>query len=215
MDPPAQPKRRGRKKKTEAVPEKVVVAPKPEQPQIIQAKNMMKSPENLQKEREKVICKLEEKAMAVENAIDDKDLIEKVYRKMRKRLYFGGCEAEDEIERIRAGGVDHVEWQTIVQSELMSKVSSVVEFLLNNGPMTRIESDIFSSCVEAVRDYYIQRAACITDQAISSEKRQMYLKTTFYPSVGTAAYKLFSEVLSSEKPEVVFEHFRCKQPAGD
>jgi len=219
MDPTVQPKRRGRKKKTEPapVPEKVV-APKVEQPQIIQAKNIAKTPENLQKERERIVCELEERAKDMDRAIEDVELMERVYKKMRRRLYLHEYEAEEERDRIRAGGTDSVEWQGIVQPGLMRRVSSVVEFLVRNGPMTRIENEIFGGCIDAIREYYGQRVECVAEEGISSGKREMYLRTTFYPRVNTPAYRIFSEVvreMKREKGGIIFDYFRSGGSASE
>lgn len=208
MDTSSNPKRRGRKKKIESPEEKIIV-PKTEQLQMIQAKNIVKSPENLQMEREKIVIELEERAREVDSAIDNMNVENNVYRKMRHLLYFDADELDDEIERIEARR-EEMEWQTVVQREYMRKVCKVLEFLLKNGPMSKIESDIFDRCIEVAMEYYNERTNFIENLTVNDGLRKIYMNTTFYPCQNSPVYQLFNEVLAGKKTGVILEYFEHK-----
>ncbi|ELA42451.1 uncharacterized protein VICG_00550 [Vittaforma corneae ATCC 50505] len=195
MNNPAQPKKRGRKKKIEIVPEKIHV-PKAEQPQIIQAKNIVKSPENLQLEREKIVKELEEKASKVDKLVDDEKIINRVHQRMISKQRFSNRKNEWELERNVGKTVDDVEWQTVILPGMMNRMCLILEFLLKNGPMTRIDNDIFNECVEVIRLYYTEQLRLISKSDINSNLKEICITNMLCPDDDMPANKVINEILS-------------------
>lgn len=211
MDHTTQPKKRGRKKKTETFSEKTVVS-KVEQPQVIQAKNIAKSPGDLQFERERLVKEFEANARKVDNVMEDPGLMDRVYKRMKKKMYGETCDREDELEKLkmeksRNAGAE-AEWETLVVPDLVSKICSVIDFLLENGPMTRVENDILSDCIDALKSYYITRSSLILNPEVGDESKGICMRTTFYPKTNTSAYRLLSDALQGEEPNEILNRFR-------
>lgn len=197
MNNPSQPKKRGRKKKVETAPETIQV-PKVEQPQIIQAKNVIKSPENLQMEREKIVKELEEKAKKVDQIMKGDEAINRIHEKMVNKKIFNTEEHEWNLDGETLGDI---ECQTVALPGMIGRICTILEFLLKNGPMTRIDNDVFSECMDVLKLYYAGQSHLNSKSDVNNNLKEIYMKSTFYPDMNIPIYKAVDGILSEINPE--------------
>lgn len=199
-DQSSQRKKRGRKKKVSGIPENVIQATKPEQPQIIQAKILAKAPESVLLERQNIIEKYENKVERVDKIIEKNEIIRKVHEKMlnlrTETIEEQLNRAANKIYKEDSDLESNIEWQTVILPRMIEKLCKIVEFLLKNGPMTKIENDIFDQCSESLKNYYSDKIS----QAKNNENLENdCLNYTYYPEKGTVAYEFINNIIDQLK----------------
>lgn len=207
MENTDQPKKRGRKRKTEITTETSLIT-KPETAPVIQAKVVTKTPVNsYRNERKRIVGELERKAKELDPLVNDSQIISRVHDRMasRRLLRMGHIEQNYMAENRNLENLENLKfkdlsqnskWQFIVLPGAMRKLCSAIDFLLKNGPMTKIEGDIFNECISLVKSYYSERSGLISDENISEEAKRICRRTTFYPDRKTPIYDFVSEILS-------------------
>lgn len=85
------------------------------------------------------------------------------------------------------GPSDLVCWTDVVSRGMVKNVCKIMEFLLQNGPMTKIETDILDNCTELLKSYYSERVNLMQRR---TPDVYHYFSTTYYPETSTSVHDL-------------------------
>lgn len=187
MDSSIQPKKRGRKKRIQTIIEgKSVVE---EQPMTDLVPNpSMKYTESPPIDREKLVVQLEGMAKTIGSIVDSTEFTKKVYQRLNTTRY---TKRTQKSKQTKIG--EGLEWHAIVSPQIIKKICNVMSFLLKNGPMTKVEDDIFNDCVHTIQTYYSERLRLVQGK---DRMKELYLRTTYYPKKDSSIYKFMIEVLN-------------------
>jgi hypothetical protein len=95
----------------------------------------------------------------------------------------------DRIKEGVASKQDIIEWQDRISGEMAKKICKVINFLLENGPLSTIDRSILGSCTNALESYYEERSYLI------SVDSQIYSSSTYYPVKDSGIYKYLIEIV--------------------
>lgn len=211
-----QPKKRGRKKKIQA-PEPVepvrqqsiIIDSNIDEPTVKPVLAIFNNKNNYEKkeerrqrriERNKELSKCAENIDLIMNSkkfltdfkdkfVDEFYYVHKKIEKRRQLMYLRNL---DQIERrCLADTTFEMLWRNVITYEVARKLIKIIGFLLENGPMTRIEEDIFDDSVEIIKNYYNSQ-----NNIIQESNSGYTIKGTYYfPSPQSNVYKFLFEVL--------------------
>lgn len=189
----SQPKKRGRKKKIlqESTTQAIKANERVEEPmQETLTEQKINSPFS----KDEITFKLEEARNKLDNLLEPENLVNSIHNKILKRS-LGKREEEMEMaiyKRIKQGeatGQEISQWTDQITGAMAKRICRILDFLLQSGPITKIEESVLESCAEALRSYYAERLNLI------SEEGYFYLKSTYFPERGTCSFKYLVEVI--------------------
>lgn len=206
-----QPKKRGRKKKIiapevkessagniVAQPEAAIVEDHP--PQAVttldKSESHGKDREERKEKRIEMAKKIENDANEIDKIMNTKSFRDKVLKRFLANRPAGNkIQIKKAIERNLkifqdlkndvCNENDIVSRTNLISFEMVKKNCKLLEFLLENGPKTRIEEDIFEKCIECISLYYKERTGFMFKNLMDPLH---CLKTTYFPKKDSIAY---------------------------
>lgn len=202
-----QPKKRGRKRKHPTAEAEEARPMLPITPGIELVSTKPKSPTETshnegakeKKTRSQKVKRIEAKGAKVDFYMESKAVRERIHASLMRKRYNNYQMREEGLDlecrkiynKIKNGAFSSCElarWTDVVSKGMVKNVCKIIEFLLQNGPMTKIESDIFDDCTELLKSYYSERVNLVQR---GTPDAYHYCNTTYYPEASTSVHGLF------------------------
>jgi len=226
-----QPKKRGRKKKTQVVEAKEP-SPTSQLIQIVSTSNEEavrptgavtpsiandgRSREERQADRIQRANKIESDALKIDKVMNSKRFRDSLMEKFIDSRP-GICKTGQNgdylklYEQMKQGDTDEKEllfWASSVTYESVKKNCKILGFLLENGPMTKIEDDIFKNCLDTVKSYYNERIRIVSGKTDNSWH---FYRTSYFPKEDSNIYKFLFEVEGIPDKNRLYDIFKENQ----
>lgn len=144
------------------------------------------------------VKEIEARGAKIDAYMESRALRERIHASLMKKRYGNYYEREEGLDqryrdiyaKIKSGvsnSSDLARWTDVISKGMAKSMCKIMEFFLQNGPMTRIETNIFDNCTRLLKSYYLERVTLI--QKTTSNKYH-YLSTTYYPEMSTSVYAL-------------------------
>ena len=194
-----QPKKRGRKKKIRVEePKPFIPVPEPQEVKVPEKIEVKSLPIN-RISKEEATKKLEEAVRVLDDALMPNKIVDKIHEKIMAKVMINTKTDnifEDEhlkiYQKIQYSEADRNEiqrWQSQITLEMAKKMCRILNFLLQNGPLNKIENSIMENCLNALKSYYNERAY------LHSIDKDKYTKTTYFPEKNSCIFKFLVEVI--------------------
>ncbi|KAM0680274.1 hypothetical protein GINT2_001659 [Glugoides intestinalis] len=190
MDTSVQQKKRGRKKRGQTIIEGKSVVEEQSIADLI-PNPLLKYTESPPIDREKLVSKLEGISKTINSIVDSTEFTKKVYQRLNATRYTKRIQQSNQPKPR-----EDLQWHAIVSPQIIKKICNITSFLLKNGPMTKVEDDIFNDCVHTLQTYYSERMRLVKSK---DRMKELYLRTTYYPKKDSSIYKFMIEVLKIPK----------------
>lgn len=197
-----QPKKRGRKKKAQSVVEKPITKPIEKAEIQIQHTPVKVTNELFPRlTKQQIARRLEEASHELDKHLRPENIAEIIHEKIFKRSLGSNARREEgfdadykaiykRIKNSEATPRETIEWQDQITCEMARRICKVLDFLLQCGPVTKIENSVLEGCSAAIKSYYMERFYLI------SIDKEAHLASTYFPQKDSCIFKYITEVIN-------------------